>query len=107
MRIGTLCKLGIFGAILGLFAGHAVPAAAAPKPFMTTTGPTSQPIGHYEFCANHTRECNVRSRTEARVLLTPQRWSQLASVNAAVNQTIAPVTDEAMFGRPEVWMYPD
>ena len=106
MLIRTLVKLGIYGAILGALIGHVGPASAAPKPFMATTGRTSQPIGHYEFCLSRPSECDVRSRTKTRVNLTPQLWNQLVSINAAVNQSIRPATDEAIFGRPEVWTYP-
>ena len=106
MRIGTLVKLTISVAVLGALVGQVGPASAAPKPFMTTTGRTSQPIGHYEFCARYADECNVRTRTEARVHLTPKLWNQLVSVNATVNRTIEPATDEAIFDRPEVWAYP-
>ncbi len=73
---------------------------------MATTGTTSQPVGHYEFCLSHARECSVRSRREARVALTPNRWNALVAVNAEVNRDVTAATDEEIFGRPEVWAYP-
>ena len=106
MRIGTLCKLGVFGVILGWYVGHAEAAAATRKPFMVTAGQTSQPIGHFEFCLEHARECGIASRTEKRVRLTPQSWNQLVGINAAVNHAVEPATDRAMFGREETWGYP-
>ena len=51
-------------------------------------------------------ECAVRSRTEARVPLTPRLWNELVAVNAQVNLSIIPATDEEVYGRPEYWAYP-
>jgi predicted transglutaminase-like cysteine proteinase len=76
-------------------------------PMMMTTGKASQPIGHYEFCRSHVDECSVRSRQEERVRLTPEKWNELVAINSGVNRTIRPATDEEIFGRPEVWAYPD
>jgi len=74
---------------------------------MTTSGRTAQPVGHYEFCRAHLDECAVRGDGRARVRLTPQAWNELVTVNAEVNLSVTPATDEEMFGRPEVWAYPD
>jgi predicted transglutaminase-like cysteine proteinase len=74
--------------------------------FMVTTGKTTQPIGHYEFCQSHAKECNVKSSGSARVRLTPGLWNQLVAVNAEVNLAIKPATDEEIYGRPEFWAYP-
>ena len=74
---------------------------------MVTAGKTAQPIGHYEFCQHHADECAVRSSTKARVALTPALWNQLVAVNASVNLSVTPATDDEIFGRPEVWAYPD
>jgi len=74
---------------------------------MEITGKTAQPIGHYVFCQAHMAECGVRTRRDPRVVLTPQRWNELVAVNGAVNQQIKAATDEEIYGRPEVWAYPD
>jgi predicted transglutaminase-like cysteine proteinase len=74
--------------------------------FMATGGPTSQPIGHYDFCRRYPRECSVRSSSVSRVHLTPELWNQLVRVNAAVNIAITPATDEEVYGVPEYWAYP-
>jgi predicted transglutaminase-like cysteine proteinase len=105
MYKNTGIKLALFGAILGLTAGIAE-AAVADGPFMPTTGRTSQPIGHYEFCQSHGSECNVRSSGSQRIRLTPQLWNQLVAVNAEVNLAVKPATDQEIYGRPEVWAYP-
>jgi predicted transglutaminase-like cysteine proteinase len=74
---------------------------------MDITGRTSQPIGHFVFCQSHVAECAVRSRRDPRVRLTPRKWNELVAVNAEVNRQIMPATDEEIYGRPEVWAYPD
>jgi predicted transglutaminase-like cysteine proteinase len=74
---------------------------------MATSGTTAQPIGHYEFCQSHVAECSVRGRRDVRVKLTPTLWNQLVAVNAEVNRDIVAETDEEIYGRPEVWAYPD
>lgn len=74
--------------------------------FMTTGAETSQPIGHYEFCATFPAVCAVRSLSTEPVALDEVLWAQLVQVNAIVNSTIAPATDQEMFGRAEVWFYP-
>lgn len=77
------------------------------SPFMTVGTKTTQPVGHHEFCALHSAECAVRSEGRQRVKLTDENWQTLLDVNLAVNTMIAPVTDQDLFGRPEVWTYPD
>jgi predicted transglutaminase-like cysteine proteinase len=74
---------------------------------MVTAGKTAQPIGHYEFCRSHEDECSVLSATAPRVRLTPELWNQLVAVNASVNLSIVPATDEEVYGRDEVWAYPE
>jgi predicted transglutaminase-like cysteine proteinase len=68
---------------------------------------TAQPIGHYEFCRRHVAECSVRSASKRRINLTADRWQTLVSVNDRVNREITTRTDEELFGRAEVWAYPD
>jgi predicted transglutaminase-like cysteine proteinase len=89
-------------AALGLTAGTALAA-----PGMVTGGRTTQPIGHYEFCQRYHRECAQRTAATAPVELTRQLWSELITVNNRVNQRVEPRTDMEMWGRQEVWSYPD
>jgi len=55
----------------------------------------------------HRSECRVKSRSDARVNLTPARWNDLVAINNDINRTILPVTDAELFGREEVWVYPE
>ena len=74
---------------------------------MAVNGKTAQPIGHHEFCLVHSAECAVQSDSRVRVRLDQARWNELAAVNQAVNTGVRPATDQELFGRPEVWDFPD
>ena len=98
--------LAFAGFILGMSLGGAMAQEPDGSAFMITTGKTSQPVGHYEFCQSHAGECAVHNQATERVRLTPQLWNQLVAVNAQVNLAVIPATDEEIYGRPEVWAYP-
>lgn len=106
MRNKTKRTLALASLILGFSVGFAGASQAGDDPFMVTTGKTSQPIGHYEFCQSHKSECSVRSSGKDRVQLTPALWNQIVGVNAQVNLAVTPATDDELYGRPEVWAYP-
>ncbi|GMB80818.1 transglutaminase-like cysteine peptidase [Shinella zoogloeoides] len=73
---------------------------------MKTGGVTSQPIGHYEFCQTHKSECRPGART-APAKVTEFGWSVVREINARVNRDITPMTDKELYGKDEVWAYPD
>ncbi|HWK65755.1 MAG TPA: transglutaminase-like cysteine peptidase [Rhizobiaceae bacterium] len=88
--------------LLGLAAG-AASAVAAP---MTTGGLTSQPIGHFEFCKNNPAECNIRLKDSGPERMTGALWQELGEINLAVNKSVKPTNDLDMYGKEEVWAYP-
>jgi predicted transglutaminase-like cysteine proteinase len=95
----------------GLQAGAAVALmsstqAGASEP-MTTGGITSQPIGHYEFCKTNPMECVIRMRDRGPQPMTDAVWDRLVAVNVAVNAAIRPMNDFDIYGKDEVWAYPD
>ena len=94
---------GVGTAIALLFA---IPAAQASE-LMHTGGLTSQPIGHFEFCKSNPAECAVRSADGGPEHMTGKLWRQLASVNLSVNDSIKPMNDFDIYGKDEVWAYPD
>jgi predicted transglutaminase-like cysteine proteinase len=107
MSIFLSKRLGIAMAILAGFLGSADAKEVSPSPFMAKAGLTTRPVGHHEFCKRYESECRVKNRTESRVHLTSARWNDLVAVNNAVNWAITPVTDAELFGREEVWTYPE
>ncbi len=94
-------------AILGLLAGSASAGDDEKSIFMAVTGKTAQPIGHHEFCRTYPAECSVRSDSRVRVHLNGTRWRELTEINETVNASIQPVTDLDLFGKPEVWEFPE
>jgi predicted transglutaminase-like cysteine proteinase len=97
LRVATAAALCVAGSA----------SAAVPGVFMATTGQTTQPIGHYEFCREHVSECTPTDTRPWRVLLTPATWAQLIGIDTTVNHTIKTISDQDQYGRPEVWAYPD
>jgi predicted transglutaminase-like cysteine proteinase len=100
----ALARMRDVGLAAALLTGLATVTASAT---MATGGLTSQPIGHYEFCQRHPKECLVRSRDAGPSKMSSGLWKQLVSVNASVNRAVKPMSDMEVFGREEHWAYPD
>lgn len=74
---------------------------------MVTGGFTSQPIGHYEFCRRLPDECRIRTIAARPETMTKALWETIVDINQAVNASIEPVNDIDLYGKEEVWAYPD
>lgn len=74
---------------------------------MATGGLTSQPIGHYEFCKRLPRECAKRVRDNGPLHASQALMRKISSVNRAVNTAVKPMDDREIYGREEVWTYPN
>ena len=92
-----------FSAVATVISGF---AAWAAEP-MSTGGLTSQPIGHYEFCKANPAECNIRMRDTGPEHMTGAMWRKISAVNLAVNKSVKPMNDYDIYGKDEVWAYPD
>ncbi|MEP9386954.1 transglutaminase-like cysteine peptidase [Mesorhizobium sp. KR9-304] len=92
--------------IAGFAAGLSVSQASASPP-MLTGGLTSQPIGHYEFCRANPVECNIRLRDPGPEHMSGTLWKAIVAVNVGVNAAITPMNDSDIYGKDEVWAYPD
>jgi len=101
----TGARIRLAAAAFAVFAVHSAPLQA--QAAMATGGLTSQPIGHYEFCKANPSECSIRSRDAGPVKVTGQVWRQISAVNASVNHAIKPMNDFDIYGKDEVWAYPD
>lgn len=95
--------------LLGLMAGVVAGAGAASASSlpMVTGGLTSQPIGHYDFCRLNPAECAIKQRDNGPEELTGELWRKIVSINVAINAAIKPMSDMDLYGREEVWAYPD
>lgn len=97
----------VAAAAVGLGIAGWAPSQAAASGAMSTGGLTSQPIGHYEFCKANPRECAIRPRDKGPAAMTSALWRKIAGVNAAVNAAVKPMSDMEIYGKDEVWAYPD
>lgn len=107
MRTPGALKTVFTLAILGMSAGIATAGGGEKSAFMAVKGKTAQPIGHHEFCQVYAAECEIQSDSRVRVRLDDRRLAELDAVNRKVNTTVRPATDDELFGRPEVWDFPD
>jgi predicted transglutaminase-like cysteine proteinase len=105
-RLGALRALFAV-AILGACATYASAGDDDRSRFMAVNGKTAQPIGHHEFCRLYPADCAVRSASRVHVRLDQARWKELTEINQAVNTGIRPATDQELFGKAEVWDFPD
>jgi predicted transglutaminase-like cysteine proteinase len=87
--------------------GGLIGSANAADAFMTTSGRTTQPVGHYEFCQKLPEECSQKTAKRAPVQLTRNLWAAMVKINNAVNMEVTPLTDMEMWGQEELWSYPD
>lgn len=74
--------------------------------FAQTSGPTSIPIGHSEFCKVYRSECGAPKRVVAVEELSESNWRKLVAVNDQINREIVPVSDRDLYQVDEYWTYP-
>ena len=63
--------------------------------------------GWAEFCARYAPDCEVKPTAPRDIVLTPDTWNAIVSVNKWVNENIGPTTDLERWGTINVWHYPD
>lgn len=97
IAMGISINTGVSG--LGQAAGDALS-------FMTVGSSTSAPVGHVDFCKRFGSECRPTARQPQLMQLTRARWDELLSINARINQSVKPVTDQDLYSQAEVWTYP-
>lgn len=81
-------------------------AASSAKSFAKEYGETLPPIGFVEFCQRNPDSCLPGTGRQRRAAMTEEKWLLVRMVNAFVNGSIAPVTDETLYGTPEYWTLP-
>ena len=100
----------LLAAIMGL-AALASPALALDTTniafVQTNAGTTSIPVGHAEFCKSRPQECRANAQVVPAVGLNEALWQQLLAVNAHINATVVPVTDQDLYQVTEFWTYPN
>ena len=102
-------RSGLLRVLTGVAAIWAVtvPGIAFAAGPMVTGGLTSQPIGHYEFCKANPSECSIRPRDIGPERSSDALWAQIRRVNSDVNAAVKPMNDFDIYGKDEVWAYPN
>lgn len=80
--------------------------------FARTGGQAKTMIGWSGFCKAQPLECRDSRLEPVAVILTPDVWSELNSINGLVNRQIKPIGDDDHYGIyrmgiPNWWTYPD
>lgn len=65
------------------------------------------PLGWAEFCVRYAPECANNHTPPRDIVLSPDTWSTIVSVNKRVNEYIKPTTDLEHWGAINIWYYPD
>jgi predicted transglutaminase-like cysteine proteinase len=99
---GDPVLIRIFAAIFALAAGM-LETQAQP---MDIGGPTSSPIGHFEFCKQWRDECVKIAKPSGPEALSKAAWAAVRQINERINSEIAPKTDRELFGKEELWTFP-
>jgi predicted transglutaminase-like cysteine proteinase len=95
-------------AVATLTGGGTAFAAADEAPLYVKVAQVARaPIGWVEFCASNPGECATIPSAPRDVVLTPQAFKDLASVNRYVNESVKPLSDLEHWGIIEKWSYPD
>jgi predicted transglutaminase-like cysteine proteinase len=76
------------------------------SPYMRVFAVTQPPYGFVHMCERLPEECRQGPLEEQRFSATPDRLTELDSINRAVNREIAPATDMEIYGVPEHWTIP-
>jgi predicted transglutaminase-like cysteine proteinase len=86
-----------------LVATGGIASGAHASSWLKTGGPTSIPVGHYEYCKAHRSDCRAHGGSTR----PPSgRMSVLRSVNLKVNRSITKISDRKQHGKREVWSFP-
>ena len=80
-------------------------STAPAQEFMPTTGATTQPVGHYDFCRRAPSECR-KTVAHMPLELTRNLWAAMVKINDVVNNAVMPRTDAEIWGVEEYWSYP-
>ena len=112
MRLVSVIVLAAIAAATALPTAGLADPASLPRgqertsPYMRVFAVTQAPYGFVQFCARMPEECQQGPMEEQRFSATPERLSELDTINRKVNREIAPATDMEIYGQAEYWTIP-
>jgi predicted transglutaminase-like cysteine proteinase len=104
-------KIVAFAALAGFLgcseaSAQTVASLPAPTSPAEAAGRTRPVQGWVRFCAEEPQECALDTAEPVAITLTRQVWQTIVAVNAKVNATIKPLTDDDHWGVADVWSLP-
>ena len=106
VRLAVSMLLAVaFGGSAMADVGRFNPTQSAGLRNMQTFGPTTIPVGFYDYCLRYADRC-ARAPGGQIIELSQSAWQVIVGVNDRVNRAIEPVTDIDYYGVEEYWEYP-
>tara|TARA_R110002124_G_scaffold111602_4_gene265523 strand:+ start:1272 stop:2165 length:894 start_codon:yes stop_codon:yes gene_type:complete len=65
------------------------------------------PMGFISFCLDDPTQCEGGTDTPTNMVMTPDRWTELNTINDYVNSSVPQVEDISNYGVSERWSYPN
>ena len=112
MRLVSVIGLAAIAAAAALPTAGLADPASLPRgqertsPYMRVFAVTQAPYGFVQFCSRMPEECQQGPMEDQRFSATPERLSELDTINRKVNREIAPATDMEIYGQAEYWTIP-
>lgn len=112
MKFGSVGLFGLLSFVSCVEGAHAQSAATSASAtrspaFMRIYGNAQPPYGFVRFCEGQPDECQSGASTnDARFDATPERLSDLDTVNRQINTAIEPATDLEIYQVNELWTIP-
>jgi predicted transglutaminase-like cysteine proteinase len=112
MRLVSVIGLAAIAAAAALPTAGLADPAGLPRgqertsPYMRVFAVTQAPYGFVQFCSRMPEECQQGPMEDQRFSATPERLSELDTINRKVNREIAPATDMEIYGQAEYWTIP-
>ncbi|MEM5474456.1 transglutaminase-like cysteine peptidase [Hoeflea sp. AS60] len=103
--IAAALALALSCTAAGANALHLNPTQPTSAEKMETFGRTTIPIGYYDYCQRYAERCGRPAGGQI-VELTRELWNDIIRTNDDVNISVAPLTDNEIFGVEERWEYP-
>jgi predicted transglutaminase-like cysteine proteinase len=104
--VAIAALIGLIALGRGQAQAQALAALPAATPRAEAAGQTRPVQAWIKLCERDPQECAVNVNQSETITLTRQAWQALVSVNAKVNATIKPLTDEDHWGVADVWSLP-
>ncbi|MDO8289078.1 MAG: transglutaminase-like cysteine peptidase [Parvibaculum sp.] len=91
----------------GMFSTQGSGNVIAANAYMPVGQQVVPPMGYISFCMSDPKQCEGGTDNPTSMAMTPERWSELNTVNDYVNSSIRQISDADNYGVSEDWSYPN